>query len=128
MIQSKNPVNWFEIYVDDIKRAQKFYETVLNVQMIDLPMPEGEMSKMVAFPWADDAPNASGSLVQMQQMKAGGNSTVVYFTCDDCAVEQSRVEKAGGKILQPKFAIGEHGFCSWCIDTEGNYFGLHSMK
>ncbi len=128
MNQPKNPVNWFEIYVDDINRAKKFYEAVLNVQMFDLPMPEGGLSKMVAFPWADNQPNATGALVQMEQMKAGNNSTVVYFTCDDCKVEENRVEAAGGKIMQPKFAIGEHGFCSWCIDTEGNYFGLHSMK
>jgi uncharacterized protein len=36
-----NAVNWFEIYVDDITRAKKFYETVLGKEMIDLPMSEG---------------------------------------------------------------------------------------
>ncbi len=123
-----NPVNWFEIYVDDIERAKKFYSTVLEKELFDLPMPEGMQSKMVAFPWAESGKNATGALVQMAEMKAGGNSTVVYFQCEDCQVEQDRVEAAGGKILQPKFAIGEHGFCAWCIDTEGNYFGLHSMK
>lgn len=123
-----NPVNWFEIYVDDINRAKKFYSAVLAAEMVDLPMPEGMNSKMVSFPWSQGGPNATGALVQMEQMKAGGNSTVVYFQCDDCQIEQDRVEAAGGKILQPKFAIGEHGFCAWCIDTEGNYFGLHSMK
>jgi uncharacterized protein len=123
-----NPVNWFEIYVDDIDRAREFYSAVLAVEMVDLPMPPGMDSKMVSFPWAEGSPNSTGALVQMEQMKAGGNSTVVYFQCEDCQVEQDRVEAAGGKILQPKFAIGEHGFCAWCIDTEGNYFGLHSMK
>ncbi len=136
MERKTNVVTWFEIYVDDINRARKFYETVLNVSMMEMPAPgdgqcsEGDMQdfKMVTFPWIENSPNASGALVQMKDMKAGGNSTVVYFTCDDCQVEQDRVEAAGGKILQPKFAIGEHGFCAWCIDTEGNYFGLHSMK
>jgi uncharacterized protein len=123
-----NAVNWFEIYVDDITRAKKFYETVLGKEMIDLPMPEGMNSKMAVFPWVENGANAAGALVQMEQIKAGGNSTVVYFQTNDCLAEQNRVETAGGKVLQPKFAIGEHGFCAWCIDTEGNYFGLHSMK
>lgn len=46
----------------------------------------------------------------------------------DCDIEQARVEGAGGKIFKGKMAIGEHGFMSLCTDTEGNMFGLHSMK
>lgn len=42
--------------------------------------------------------------------------------------EQPIDEAAGGKVVQPKFPIGEHGFCALCMDTEGNMFGLHSMK
>ena len=93
-----NPVVWFEIYVDDLGRAQKFYETVLDVRMQDLPDPNNTDSKMKAFPMKMDAPNASGSLVQMEGMKAGGNSTIVYFESADCAKEEARVENAGGKI------------------------------
>lgn len=124
-----NVVNWFEICVDDMARAQKFYETVLNLKMQELPSTDPTM-QMVAFPWAEDmnAAHASGSLVKMQGIKAGGNSTMVYFTCEDCSLEQSRVEAAGGKVCQAKFSIGEHGFCAVCTDTEGNAFGLHSMK
>ena len=32
--QAKNPFTWVEIYVDDMSRAQKFYETVLEIQML----------------------------------------------------------------------------------------------
>ena len=53
---------------------------------------------------------------------------MVYFGCDDCAVEQARVEKAGGKVHQGKFSIGEYGHCALIVDTEGNMVGLHSMK
>ncbi|MBS1775378.1 MAG: VOC family protein [Bacteroidetes bacterium] len=127
--QAKNPFTWVEIYVDDMSRAQKFYETVLEIQMSALPMPEGmgEM-QMVSFPWAEGERNISGALVKMQDMKPGAGGTLVYFACDDCSVEESRIEKAGGKVLQPKMAIGEFGFCSIVMDTEGNTIGLHSMK
>jgi hypothetical protein len=52
----------------------------------------------------------------------------VYFACTDCAVEQGRVEAAGGKVFKPKFAIGPYGHCALLIDTEGNTIGLHSMQ
>jgi len=122
-----NPVVWFEIYANDVDRAQKFYETVLDKKMQRL---DGKDYEMAFFAWADDmnAPNASGAICRMEGMKPGGNGTVVYFGCDDCAVEESRVETAGGKILQTKFSIGEHGFISLFLDIEGNTVGLHSMK
>lgn len=123
-----NPVGWFEIYVDDIDRARRFYERVLDREMFDLPSAEGfEDMKMVVFPMEDDAPNASGALVQMKGVEAGGNSTVVYFSSDNCEVEQNRVEAAGGKIMKSKFSIGEYGFISLVLDTEGNCIGLHSL-
>jgi len=123
-----NPVTWFEIHVDDLRSAQKFYETVLDVKMKDLPDPNNTGNKMRAFPMKMDAPNASGSLVQMEGMKAGGNSTIIYFDSADCAIEEAMVEESGGKIFKKKMSIGEHGFISLCTDTEGNMFGIHSMK
>lgn len=127
--QAKNPFTWVEIYVDDMSRAQKFYETVLEIQMSALPMPEGMGDmQMVSFPWAEGERNISGALVKMQDMKPGTGGTLVYFACDDCSVEESRIEKADGKVLQSKMSIGDYGFCSIVMDTEGNTIGLHSMK
>ena len=40
-MRTVNAVTWFEIYVDDMDRARKFYETVLGEEMIPMPMPEG---------------------------------------------------------------------------------------
>lgn len=127
-----NPVGWFEIYVDDISRAKKFYEEVFQVQLSPLADPtDGSNGSMLmeAFPMTmEDIPGASGALVQMQGVKAGGGNTIVYFTSLDCSVEEARVEVAGGKVDQSKMAIGEHGFITLCVDTEGNMFGIHSMK
>jgi len=127
---AKNPFTWVEIYVDDMSRAQKFYETILDIEMAALPMPEGMDSgmQMVSFPFSEDGRNISGALVKMEQMKPGTGGTLVYFACDDCAVEESRIEAAGGKVCQPKMPIGDYGFCAIVMDTEGNTIGLHSMK
>lgn len=127
--QPKNPFTWIEIYVEDMSRAQKFYETVLQVNMIPMPTPgEAGDLEMLSFPWAEGETNISGALCKSSEMKPGTGGTLAYFTCDDCAVETSRVEDAGGQVLQQKFQIGEHGFCSIVMDTEGNAIGLHSMK
>ena len=120
----RNPIGWFEIYVDDMDRAQKFYEAVLGVQLQPL---EGGGPQMLAFPSSMEHYGAGGTLVHMDGFKAGGNSTLVYFSCADCGVEESRVLAAGGKIQRPKMSIGQYGFISLVTDTEGNMLGLHSM-
>lgn len=128
-VQPKNPFTWVEIYVEDMSRAQKFYETLLEIQMTALPMPDGmDNLQMLSFPWAENDRNISGALVKMENMSPGPGGTMVYFTCDDCSVEENRVESAGGKVLQSKMSIGNYGFCSTIMDTEGNTIGLHSMK
>ncbi|MFL6660796.1 MAG: VOC family protein [Rhizobacter sp.] len=120
-----NPVGWFEIYIQDTDRARSFYETVLETKLERLPSPDIEMW---AFPMQGGGPGAGGALVKMQGVPSGGNSTLVYFMCDDCAVEEGRVGRCGGTVHKPKMSIGEYGFISLVVDTEGNMFGLHSMK
>ena len=120
-----NPVCWFEIYVEDMDRAKKFYETVFQTKLEYLHSPDIEMW---AFPMEHNLWGAGGSLVRMAGRTSGGNSTLVYFSCDDCAVEESRAEKAGGRIQRTKMSIGQYGFISLVVDSEGNMIGLHSMK
>ena len=128
-----NPVGWFEIYVQDMDRARKFYEEVFQVKLEDMADPtdgDGGNMKMVAFPMLEngEAPGASGALVQMEGFESGGNSTIVYFSSADCAVEAARVEAAGGRIFSSKSAIGEHGFIVLFFDVDGNMVGIHSMN
>ncbi len=120
-----NPVCWFEIYVQDIERARHFYESVFDVKLEKLPGPAMEMW---AFPMDMERWGAGGTLVKMDGVPSGGSGTLVYFSCEDCAIEESRVEKSGGRVERPKMAIGEYGFISLLIDSEGNRIGLHSIK
>lgn len=126
-----NSVGWFEIYVQDMARAQSFYEAVLGITMTDLPSPNDDPLTMRVFSMDENTmtqTGASGALVHMDGMPSGNNSTLVYFTCEDCSVEESRVEGAGGRVFKSKMSIGEYGFVSLGTDTEGNMFGLHSMS
>jgi hypothetical protein len=120
----RNPIDWFEIYVQDMARARAFYQTVLGVELHRLETPDIEMW---AFPMDGERYGACGALVRMPGFPSGGNSILVYFHSDDCAVEEARVVAAGGRIQRGKMSIGQYGHISLVIDTEGNMIGLHSM-
>jgi len=123
-----NPVGWFEIYVQDMPRAQQFYEAVLGIKLSSLPMPDAGELVMMAFPMEMSLPGASGALVKVDGFPSGQNSVLVYFSCSDCAVESGRITSAGGRIEKEKMSIGDYGFIALGYDTEGNMFGLHSMN
>jgi len=121
----QNPVHWFEIHVQDMDRARRFYESVLDVKLQRLASADAEMW---AFPMSMEHVGSGGALVKVDGVRSGGNSTLVYFACEDCAIEAGRIESAGGKVQQQKLSIGEHGHIVLALDTEGNMIGLHSLK
>jgi predicted enzyme related to lactoylglutathione lyase len=121
-----NPVRWFEIYVQDMERARRFYESVFQTKLERLNT--GDLDYW-SFPGGDQQGyGACGALIKFEGVPSGGNSTLVYFGCEDCAVEAGRVTQAGGSINREKMSIGEYGFIVLAVDTEGNMIGLHSMK
>lgn len=120
-----NPVGWFEIYVQEMPRAKAFYKTVFEVEL--KPLASGDL-EMWAFPAELDRWGAGGALVRMAGCTSGFAGTLVYFSCADCAVEEARAAAAGGKVQRAKMSIGEYGFISLVVDTEGNLIGLHSMS
>ena len=123
--QQGNAVCWFEIYVQNMTRAKRFYEAVFRRKLQKLNSPT---LVMWAFPMALDQFGTGGALVRMKGFRSGGNSTLVYFACEDCAVEAARAVKNGGQIERPKMSIGEYGFIALVYDTEGNMIGLHSLR
>lgn len=128
-----NPVVHFEIYVEDMTRAKAFYEAVFETKLEQMPNPTPEMEMdMWFFPMDKDTGmssyGAGGMLVKMDGFTPGSGGTLVYFGCDDCAVQAARAAEHGGSIFQEKTSIGEHGFCAVVRDTEGNLIGLHSMN
>ena len=121
----RNPVGWFEIYVQDMERAKAFYGAVFQTQFQQLETSE---IQMWSFPAFANSNGTTGALVCMKGFPSGGNSTIVYFMCEDCATEEQRAADNGGKVFKRKFSIGEHGFISLVTDPDGNMIGLHSMQ
>ena len=111
-------VGWFDIYVEDMERARAFYETVLDTTLSPMSDPNDPTAQMCAFGDDFTSHGAGGALVKLEYTRPGLGGSMVYFTCDDCAVEEARVEAAGGSVVQTKRAIGDHGFVSIVNDTE----------
>ncbi len=133
MTSQRNPVGWFEIYVSDMARARAFYESMLHIRMQPLPAPESMEDgtfEMLMFPsdMEHQAPGSGGTLCRMDGFKPSAGGTLIYFSCEDCGVEASRVTAAGGQVFREKFSIAPYGFIALIIDTEGNMVGLHSMR
>ena len=119
-------IGWFDIYVEDMRRAQAFYETVLDTTLATMDDPNDPTATMRAFGDDFTSHGAGGALVKLEHARPGPGGSMVYFSCDDCAVEEARVAAAGGSVVRTKFPIGDHGFVSIVTDTEGNMIGLHS--
>lgn len=125
-----NSVGWFEIYVSDMNRAKKFYEAVFlkKLEPLSNEATIAQGIEMNAFPGDMSSYGANGALVKMPEFPVGRNSVLIYFSCEDCAVEEARVVQNGGKVMTNKMSIGQYGFISLVYDTENNMIGLHSMK
>ena len=121
----RNPVGWFEIYVQDMPRARAFYESTFQVTLQHLTDVGLEM---YAFPMHPTLPGSLGALAKMPGKDSGIGGTIVYFSCADCSVEAARAAQNGGQIQKEKMSIGEYGFIAFILDTEGNLIGLHSQQ
>jgi predicted enzyme related to lactoylglutathione lyase len=124
-MKNANALNWFEIYVADMSRARKFYEAILQA-----PMPESNYGPrpMAMFPF-DMGKGVGGSLITMDVVPPGPGGTLIYLNVDDDLDGViARIPAAGGRVLQPRLSIGEHGFIAIFKDSEGNVVGLHSTK
>jgi len=124
----QNAIGWFDIYVNDMDRAATFYQSVFKKELENIGDPTDSKVIMKSFPTDMAAYGAGGALVKRAGAGPVTGGTIVYFGVEDCAIEESRVESAGGKVINAKMSIGEFGWVSTCMDTEGNMFGLSSMK
>lgn len=122
----QNALNWFEIPVADIDRAQRFYEALLAVELRRERM--GPETLLAVFPY--QAEGVGGCLFAgAHAPKPSAAGTVVYLnvgTSLDAVL--ARVEAAGGRIALPRTELPDGMGCfAHIADSEGNRVGLHAM-
>ncbi|MEO7990418.1 MAG: VOC family protein [Chryseolinea sp.] len=123
----KNAISWFEIPTTNLDRAQKFYETILDIKLTALDTPN---IKMRMFP-LEDMMGVGGALVCSAGFYTPSltDGPLIYLNGNpDVQTILDRVEKAGGKIQVPKTQISpEYGYMAVINDTEGNRIAFHSI-
>lgn len=128
MAIKKNAISWFEIPATNLERAQKFYETILDIQMIPLETPH---IRMRMFPIEDPMTGIGGALALAQGIynPSETEGPIVYLNANpDVQLVLDKIEAAGGKIVVPKTLISpEYGHMAVFVDTEGNRVALHSV-
>jgi uncharacterized protein len=115
-------VSWIEIPAVDFKRAVNFYSTILEIKLEEV---DCGTEKMACFPSGEGAisfapgfnPSIDGVLVSLN-------------TGNDLDKTILRIEKNGGKIIQPKtkIQVEGRGYFALFIDCEGNKVGLYGDK
>ena len=123
----KHAISWFEIPTADINRAQKFYETIFDISMVSLDLPQ---IKMRLFP-IEDMMNIGGALTFNKEFysPSATSGVLLYLNGNpDLQKVLDRIDTAGGKIVVPKTQISpEYGYMAVFIDSEGNRVALHSV-
>lgn len=128
--QQTNVLNWFEIPVTNTNRARKFYETILDIEMISRA--DGN-DDAVFFPYNPDVIQATsgrvtGVLSKSERNSPSDHGTLVYINASPhIGTVLDKVEQAGGKIISPKLKIPA-GYIAIIADTEGNRVGLHAEQ
>jgi predicted enzyme related to lactoylglutathione lyase len=122
---SQHAIHWFEIFVADMDRAVRFYQTVLNVEL----RRTSEAGCPMAIFASAVQEGVGGCLVQRPGREPTDRGVLIYLDAngklDACL---ARVERAGGTVVQPRTDIGPPGFIALVRDTEGNLVGLHTER
>ncbi len=124
----KSAISWFEIPSKDLERASRFYETIFDISLIPLDLPN---IKMRMFPIEDQMTGIGGAIVHSDEFHkpSSTDGPLIYLNGNpDVQKVLDKVESAGGSIVVPKTEISpEYGFMAVILDTEGNRIGLHNI-
>ena len=124
MVKKSNPVVYFEIPVNDMNRAIKFYMAVFK---FDFDKEIIDSNEMALFPFSDEIVGISGALAKGEIYKPTKDGVVIYFNTYDIDETLKLATSNGGQILYPKTDNGV-GLVAEFEDTEGNRIALFQSK
>ncbi|SFT22185.1 VOC family protein [Paenibacillus sp. BC26] len=118
----------FEIHVDDMERAKKFYGEVFGWTFEDYSSFAG-MPYFGAVTGDADAMGINGALMQRHGAAPQPGQPVNGFACTmgvgDYDATEVKILEHGGTIALPKYALPGMAWQGYYIDTEGNIIGIH---
>ena len=126
-----NKVVHFEIVAVDPLRAINFYKNVFDWKFKKWEEGgEGAMDYWMVLTVPQDTPGAiNGGLrkemgTDFKEKTKSVNAFVCTVTVESVGDILEKIEKNGGEIMQPAMYITKMGMLAYCMDTEGNMFGV----
>lgn len=114
----------FEIPVDDLTRAKKFYQKVFGWEINDIPQMEYSTVTTVKTD-EKNMPKEPGAINGgMLARDDTGKSPVLVIDVQSVDAYLKKIESAGGKVVLPKIKVGDMGLYARIRDTEGNILGI----
>jgi len=107
----------FEIHADDPERAVKFYSKAFGWKIEKW----GPEPYWLVDTGPKEEPGINGGIMPRQE-KLSTVNTVGVASMEEA---MKAVKAAGGKVLTPKLPIPGVGWNAYCLDTEGNTFGIY---
>lgn len=118
----------FEIHVDDMERAKKFYGEIFGWTFEDWSEYAG-MPYFGATTGDADQMGINGALMQRRGPAPQPGQPMNGFACtlgvEDYDSTEAKILEYGGQIALPKYALPGMAWQGYCIDTEGNVIGIH---
>ena len=107
-----------------LRNSKPFYEDVFGWKIIQAQDPSNTgLSK--PFPSTQKARrNGSASTAVCTKNRQPENKPINYFAVESISDFLEKIEKAGGKVIQPKEEVPEVGWIAAAQDPEGNQFAL----
>ena len=123
-----NRVVHFEIQVDNVERAIKFYKDVFGWQIDKWQSPGMEYWMVMTAEQGSKENGISGGLLKRQspitKQEQGANSFVSTIDVKNFDETAKKILEAGGSVAVPKSSIPQMAWIGYFIDTEGNTFGV----
>ena len=112
----------FDIPADDPQRAIKFYQQVFGWKIEKWGSPT--MDYWLVMTGDSKEPGIDGGLSKRSKPDEATHNSISVPSVDDFS---AKITANGGKILMPKSPIPGVGYMAFCVDTEGNPFGIIEM-
>ena len=112
---------YFEIPVNDMDRAIKFYSQVFDVEFSREVIHGCEMA---FFPFSDGSRGISGSLAKGEIYKPSLEGCLIYLSTDNIDKTMAKAIEFGAEELFPKTSVPNIGFSAEFKDCEGNRIAL----
>ena len=115
--------SYFDLTVHDLDSARRFFEHALGWRFERFPMPY-EYYRVQAGPRSEAGIDGGMGAVKDAPITGGRPTTQVTIPVDDLDDILSRVQEAGGRIVEGKMPIPAIGWYATCSEPGGLLFGL----